>query len=277
MPAKPGKKCVESEMKRWKAGELHSGTGKKGKDGPVVKDQKQAIAIALSVCGKSNYAEHLVNLGFSEEAAFEAAELLSKAPDWDNHFLTGETLSRTPREERTVIAPSLPGMDIDNRPGRQPGSQGKHKNRDAQGIYPMMLPWGNPQQGPRSRSDLKGMAAFEEVKDPLTGQCKQKEKREKRQQERSPDQQQADKERASEMAGKPVAPNADRQAAAKKAAETRKKCKEGNSDAKPQSSTTLASGAGGGVTSRSSSSSSNSGAGGGAGSGAGGGAGSGAR
>ncbi len=31
-------------MKEWKAGELHSGSSK----GPVVKNQKQAVAIALS-------------------------------------------------------------------------------------------------------------------------------------------------------------------------------------------------------------------------------------
>lgn len=278
MPAsRKGKKCIGEEMKRWKAGKLHSGTGKKGVDGPIVKDQKQAIAIALSVCGKSDHAERLINLGFSEEAAFQAAELLAKAPDWDNNFLTGETLSRTPRENKTTIAPSLPGMDIDNRPGVQPGGQGKHKNRDVQGLYPMVLPKGNPQQGPRSRSDLKGTAAFEEPKqDPLTGQCKQREKREQRQQQRTPDQQQADKERASEMTGKPVAPNADREAAAKKAAETRKRCKTGTSSAKPQSQTTLASGAGRGVSGSSGSSGSGAGSGasssGGAGSGAGGGA-----
>lgn len=279
MPVNPkSKNCVRDEMRRWKSGELHSGTGVKGKDGPIVKDKNQAIAIALSVCGKSDHAERLLALGFSEEAAFKAAELLAKSPDWDNQFLTGETLSRTPREGKKVIAQSLPGMDIDNRPGIQSGDQGKHKNRDAQGLSSVVLPRGNPQPGPRSRSDLKGLAAFEEAKeDPLTGQCNQKEKREQRQQQRSPEQQQADDKRAAEMTGQPVAPNADREAAAKKAAETRKKCKTGTSDAKPQSTTTLSSGAGSGVSSRSGSGAGGgAGSSGGAGSGAGGGAGSGA-
>jgi hypothetical protein len=269
-------------MSRWKSGKLHSGTGKKGVDGPIVKSQKQAVAIALSVCGKSDHAERLMNLGFSEEAAFQAAELLFKMPDWNNQFKTGETLSQIPREEITTIAPSLPGMDVDNRPGKQKGSQGKQKRQSSQAIFPITIPKGNPQQGPRSRSDLTGLAAFEETpQDPLTGQCNQKEKREKRQAERTPEQQQADKEKAAEMTGKPVAPNADRQEAARKAAETRKKCKTGTSDAKPQSQTTLASGAGRGATSNAGSGAgggaSSSSSSGGAGSGAGGGAGSGAR
>lgn len=37
-------KSVADEMHKWKAGKLHSGS----KKGPVVKSQKQAIAIALS-------------------------------------------------------------------------------------------------------------------------------------------------------------------------------------------------------------------------------------
>jgi hypothetical protein len=44
--AKGGK--VQKVMREFKAGELHS-----GKKGPVVKDRKQAIAIALSGAGKS--------------------------------------------------------------------------------------------------------------------------------------------------------------------------------------------------------------------------------
>jgi len=46
MPIKKGKGCVAKVMKEWKAGTLHS-----GQDGEVVKDQKQAVAIALSMCG----------------------------------------------------------------------------------------------------------------------------------------------------------------------------------------------------------------------------------
>lgn len=44
-----GQKVVKSTMDEWKKGELHSGKG-----GPVVKDQKQAIAIALSKKAKAS-------------------------------------------------------------------------------------------------------------------------------------------------------------------------------------------------------------------------------
>lgn len=46
MPVKKGPGCVRDVMREWKSGTLHS-----GKDGEVVKDQKQAVAIALSMCG----------------------------------------------------------------------------------------------------------------------------------------------------------------------------------------------------------------------------------
>lgn len=272
MPAKRGKGCVEAEMKKWKEGNLHSGVGKGGKEGPVVKNQKQAIAIALSVCGKSNYAEHLQSLGFSEESAKKAAGLLFKMPDWDNQFEKGDTNSQIPREGKKTIAQSLPDMDIDDRPGRQKGDQGKQKHQSSLSISPVALPRGNPQQGPRSRSDLTGLAAFEEQRGDLTGECNQKEKRERSQQQRSPEQQQADQQRSSEMAGQEVAPNADKQAAAQKAAETRKRCKETGGGGTSKTSTTNASGAGSGAGGGASPSSGSSGAGSGAGSGASGGA-----
>jgi len=47
---KAGKKAkVKKVMDEWKAGTLHSGS----KKGPVVKSQKQAVAIALSQSGQS--------------------------------------------------------------------------------------------------------------------------------------------------------------------------------------------------------------------------------
>lgn len=48
MPVKKGKGCVADVMREWKSRTLHSGKG-----GEVVKDREQAIAIALSMCGKS--------------------------------------------------------------------------------------------------------------------------------------------------------------------------------------------------------------------------------
>ena len=41
-------KKISKVMREYKAGELHSGKG-----GPVVKSQKQAVAIALSQAGKA--------------------------------------------------------------------------------------------------------------------------------------------------------------------------------------------------------------------------------
>ena len=45
----PPARKVAKVMKEYKAGKLHSGS----KKGPVVKSQKQAVAIALSEAGKS--------------------------------------------------------------------------------------------------------------------------------------------------------------------------------------------------------------------------------
>ena len=49
MPVARGHKGVKQEMEKFKTGELHSGS----KRGPVVKNRKQAIAIALSEAGLS--------------------------------------------------------------------------------------------------------------------------------------------------------------------------------------------------------------------------------
>ena len=46
---KAKKAAMESEMKLYKEGKLHSGS----KKGPIVKNPKQAIAIGLSVSGQS--------------------------------------------------------------------------------------------------------------------------------------------------------------------------------------------------------------------------------
>jgi hypothetical protein len=51
---KAGKQAkVKSVMDEWKAGTLHSGS----KKGPVVRSQKQAVAIALSQTGQARKAK----------------------------------------------------------------------------------------------------------------------------------------------------------------------------------------------------------------------------
>lgn len=49
MPVAPGRKGVQQEMKKFKAGTLHSGS----KRDPLVKSRKQGVAIALSEAGLS--------------------------------------------------------------------------------------------------------------------------------------------------------------------------------------------------------------------------------
>ena len=48
-PKTMAQKKISKVMKEWKAGTLNTGS----KKGPVVKSQKQAVAIALSQAGKS--------------------------------------------------------------------------------------------------------------------------------------------------------------------------------------------------------------------------------
>lgn len=48
MPVSKGKKGVKEEMERFEKGELHS-----GKNGKIVTNKKQAVAIALSEAGLS--------------------------------------------------------------------------------------------------------------------------------------------------------------------------------------------------------------------------------
>lgn len=70
MPVKKGPGCVRDVMREWKSGKLHS-----GEDGKVVKDQKQAVAIALSMCGKSKDKSY-------EEAANDVVSMLKDKADF---------------------------------------------------------------------------------------------------------------------------------------------------------------------------------------------------
>jgi hypothetical protein len=106
MPVSKGPDCVGDEMALFHKGQLHSGKSKK-----PVKSEKQAKAIALSVCGKSKYAEMIESLGFSEEAAAAYAEVYDyiSAKDAENDAAEG------------------PLGDIDSTPGKQKGDSGRRK------------------------------------------------------------------------------------------------------------------------------------------------------
>jgi hypothetical protein len=105
--------------------------------------------------------------GFSEDSLSKVSSLLAHVElNWGKQFETGRTGPQFPRENKTTKAPSLQTLDIDNRPGKQKGNQGKHSDLETQAIFPVTLPKGNPQPGPRSRNDLKGYAMFEEANCP---------------------------------------------------------------------------------------------------------------
>lgn len=74
MPISKGPNCVGDEMRRFKSGDMHSGKG-----GKVVTDKKQAMAIALSACGQSRYAETLMSMGYSEDVAVEIAAMFAES------------------------------------------------------------------------------------------------------------------------------------------------------------------------------------------------------
>ena len=78
---------------------------------------------------------------------------------------------------------------------------------------------------PESLAAVGSLLYAEGQQNPLEGQCGQKKKREQQKQQRTPAQQEADRERAQANRGQDSIPSAARSEAAKKAAETRRKCK----------------------------------------------------
>lgn len=84
-----------------------------------------------------------------------------------------------------------------------------------------------------ARDLVNQMLYAEGQKNPLLGQCGQKKLREQAQQPRTPAQEQADQARAQAMRGRTRQSSATRSEAATKAAETRKRCKGGNSTTGP--------------------------------------------
>lgn len=74
---------------------------------------------------------------------------------------------------------------------------------------------------------------------PHQGKCNQRKLREQAAKPRTPAEQQADKARSQARRGKPVGGSANRSQAAKKAAETRKKCKGGTPSQSPSGTTVV--------------------------------------
>lgn len=139
-------------MRRFKSGQMHS-----GEEGGVVKDRKQALAIALSACGQSKYAETLQSLGYSFETAEEIIAMFSEV-DWQRQFETGkagpekklnyETGQKYSRGFLAKLAKT--GVKAD-------GGKLKVEDSDASMISGPSLPKGpaNPQGG--SSKDVQGM------------------------------------------------------------------------------------------------------------------------
>lgn len=72
-------------MRLFHKGEMKSGASRK----PVTNPQ-QAKAIALSVCGKSDYSQKLQSLGYSAETAEEIVAMFAEI-DWGKQFETGKS------------------------------------------------------------------------------------------------------------------------------------------------------------------------------------------
>lgn len=83
------KDIVGQVMHRWKHHDpkpLHSGRGKGGKEGKIVTDPKQAIAISLSIAERAkksgkktkvrNHVESMSSLGYSEASVESVLEML---------------------------------------------------------------------------------------------------------------------------------------------------------------------------------------------------------
>jgi len=160
MPVQKGPDCVGDEMRRFRAGALHSGKG-----GKVVTDPKQAKAIALSACGQSKYAETLMSMGYSEKVAVSVAELFAESfgePNWQKNFETGKGPGpRNPENYHTGLSKKRGRGQLLITPTGVKGDEGKLKvNSDAEMLSGPALPKGpgNPQGG--SSKEVFGMRAL---------------------------------------------------------------------------------------------------------------------
>lgn len=173
MPVQKGPGCVESEMRRFHKGELHSGKG-----GKVVTNSKQAKAIALSACGESKYSETLQSIGFSAETSDAIVEMFSESflkkskssvssssfeeVDWGKQFKTGKGPGpENPENYHTGLSKKKGRGQLQISDTGSKGDLGKRKvNNDAEMLSPVSYPKGpgNPQGG--SSKEVFGMRAL---------------------------------------------------------------------------------------------------------------------
>jgi hypothetical protein len=127
-----------------------------GEDGPVVKDRKHALAIALSACGQSKYAETLQSLGYSSETAEEITAMFSEV-DWQRQFESGKAGPEKKLNYETGQKYSKGFLASMAKTGVK-GDGGKRKvNDDSSMISGVALPKGpgNPMGG--SSKEVNGM------------------------------------------------------------------------------------------------------------------------
>jgi hypothetical protein len=205
MPVRKGPECVGEEMGRFKKGELHS-----GKSGKVVTDPTQAKAIALSACGRSRYSEVLKSLGYSEEAAESAAEMFA------------ESFAKASKKSSSVSSFEEMDWKKNFETGKAPAPENKANYKTGQKDAELPLA-GNRNKDTEDEQKLPGGSFAEGQNNPHAGKCGQKKLREQAAKPRTPAQEAADQERSRNQKGKTMGGN--RSEAAKKAAETRAKCK----------------------------------------------------
>ena len=165
-PISAHKDVVGQTMHRWKHHDpkpLHSGVGKKGKEGKVVTDPQQAIAISLSIAGKnkkgkaSNHSERLQSMGYSEETANAVAAMLDYAEiNWAKQFDSGKGPGPEKPDNYHTGTTNKPGRG-QLKIGKGPGDNGKQKDNESEMLAPVAYPRGpaNPQGG--SSKDVQGL------------------------------------------------------------------------------------------------------------------------
>lgn len=112
----------------------------------------------------SKYVEQLQSMGYSEETSLKVTEMLyGESPDWKQQFKTGDPGKNNPQNYRVdpwFNRNNDRPADIDSRPGKQKGNQGKQAvNDDSEMLSPGSLPRSPVQPGPTSK-EVFGLRAL---------------------------------------------------------------------------------------------------------------------